>query len=124
MLLVSPSDTARQWFEKDMESQFEITKQVTELSYLGMTIKKTRSGITVHQRGYFDNMVTKFNADPNSKTTSPTTLDFLVYDENDVVNFTDTWIFMSCFYTFMFHVLALDFTSYRREPIYVVLAVL
>jgi hypothetical protein len=66
-----------------MESQFEITKQVNELSYLGMTIKKTRSGITVHQRGYIDNMVTKFKADPNSKTTSPTSSDFLTYDEND-----------------------------------------
>jgi len=42
-----------------------------------------KSGITVHQRGYIENMVTKFKADPNSKTTSPTSSDFLTYDEND-----------------------------------------
>ena len=63
MLFVSPSDTARLCFEKDMERQVEMTKHVNELSYLGMTIKKTKSGITVHQRGYMDNMVTKFKAD-------------------------------------------------------------
>jgi len=82
MLFVSPSDTARLCFEKDMERQVEMTKHVNELSYLGMTIKKTKSGITVHQRGYMDNMVTKFKADPNSKTTSPTSSDF-TYEEND-----------------------------------------
>ena len=48
-----------------------------------MTIKKTRSGITVHQHGYIDNMVTKFKPNPNSKTTSPTSSDFPTYDEND-----------------------------------------
>jgi len=59
MLLVSPSDLARLWFDRDMESQFKITKEVNELSYVGMMIEKTKSGITVHQRGYIDNMVTK-----------------------------------------------------------------
>jgi hypothetical protein len=60
MLLASPNDTTRLWFEYEMKRQFEISKQVNELSYLGMTIKKTKEGITVHQRGYIDNMIVKF----------------------------------------------------------------
>jgi len=83
MLLISPSDDARLWFEKDMESQFTITKQVNELSYLGMTVKKSKNGIIVHQRGYIDSMVSKYQADRESKTTSPTSADFLTYDDKD-----------------------------------------
>ena len=41
MLLISPTTNARKSFETEMEKQFEITKQVNDLSYLGMTIQKT-----------------------------------------------------------------------------------
>ena len=64
MLLASPSDSARLWFEQDMESQFEISKQCNKLSYFGITIKKSNDGISFHQRGYIDNTVSKFKADP------------------------------------------------------------
>jgi hypothetical protein len=66
-----------------MEKQFEISKQLNELSYLGMTIKKTREGITVHQRGYIESMMAKFKVSPDTNVTSPTSADFLQYDEND-----------------------------------------
>jgi len=83
MLLASSSDSARLWFEQNMESQFEISKQCNQLSYLGMTVKKSKDGISVHQRGYIDNMVSKFKPDPDSKTTSPTSTDFLIIEEKD-----------------------------------------
>ena len=95
MLLISPSDDARLWFEKDMESQFTITKQVNELSYLGMTVKKSKNGIIVHQRGYIDSMVSKYQADRESKTTSPTSEDFLTYDDKD--NKVDTTKYLGIF---------------------------
>ena len=57
-----------------------MARNMNELSYLGMTVKKSKDGISVHQRGYIDNMVSKFEADPEStcpETTSPTSSDFL-----------------------------------------------
>jgi hypothetical protein len=42
-----------------------------------------KDGISVHQRGYIDNMVSKFKADPDSKTTSPTSTDFVNIEERD-----------------------------------------
>ena len=38
MLLVSPTDSTRQSFEQNMENQFEISKQVNKLPFLGMSI--------------------------------------------------------------------------------------
>jgi hypothetical protein len=100
MLLASPSEAARIWFESEMERQFEISKQLNELSYLGMTIKKTRDGITVHQRGYIENMIAKFKADPDSKTTSPTSTDFLNNDPEDAK--IDTTKYLSIVMSLMF----------------------
>ena len=49
MLLASPSDSARLWFEKDMESQFELSKKTFQV--ILMAVKKSKDGISVHQRG-------------------------------------------------------------------------
>jgi hypothetical protein len=83
MLLISPTKQARRIFEMSMEEQFEITKQINDLSYLGMTIQKTPQGIQVHQSGYIETMMTKFGADPNSSVSSPTGTDFLTLDSED-----------------------------------------
>ena len=48
-----------------------------------MTVKKSKDGISVHQRGYIDNMVSKFTANSDSKTTSPTSTDFLTIEDKD-----------------------------------------
>jgi uncharacterized protein YvpB len=45
MLLISPTKRTRQMFESIMEEQFEITKQLNSLSYLGMTIEKNDLGV-------------------------------------------------------------------------------
>jgi hypothetical protein len=83
MLLISPTKQARKIFEMSMEEQFKITKQINELSYLGMTIQKTPQGIKVHQSGYIETMMTKFVSDPNSSVSSPTGTDFLTLDSED-----------------------------------------
>jgi hypothetical protein len=83
MLLVSPTERSRRIFEVNLEEQFEITKQLNDLSYLGMTIKKTADGIRAHQAGYIDQMINKFGADPDSRVTSPTGTDFLETDSED-----------------------------------------
>jgi hypothetical protein len=83
MLLLSPTKRTRNTFEMSMEEQFEITKQVNDLSYLGMTIQKTSDGIKVHQSGYIETMITKFGADPNGNVSSPTGADFLTQDPED-----------------------------------------
>jgi hypothetical protein len=80
---MSPSKKSRQVFETIIEEQFEITKQLNNLSYLGMTIEKNSSGITVHQMGYIDSLISKFGADSNSNVTCPTGSDFLSQDEED-----------------------------------------
>jgi len=41
MLLMSPTDLTRQWFEQNMENQFEISKQVNALSYLECRLRRT-----------------------------------------------------------------------------------
>jgi hypothetical protein len=72
-----------------MQKQFEITKQVNDLSYLGMTIQKTKEGVRVHQSGYIEQMVEKFGADPLSKVSSPTGSEFLTMcSEDEEVNIT------------------------------------
>ena len=72
MLLAS--DEARPWFKRDMESQFVITKQ--GLYYLGMTIKKDEKVLPYINEDIY--MVTTVKADPNSKTSSATSTDFLI----------------------------------------------
>jgi hypothetical protein len=83
MLLFSPSKRTRHIFEAVMEEQFEITKQLNNLSYLGMTIVKDAAGVTVHQCGYIDSMIVKFGANPTSSVMCPTSTDFLNDDDND-----------------------------------------
>jgi hypothetical protein len=83
MLLMCPNSKLRTAFESEMEKRFEITKQLNDLSYLGMTITKTDQGIRVHQAGYIDQMGAKFKADLNSKVSSPTGPDFLSFDPDD-----------------------------------------
>jgi hypothetical protein len=83
MLLLSPTKKSRESFELEMKEQFEITKQVNDLSYLGMTIQKTSDGIKVHQSGYIESLETKFKADPKSDTSSPASADLLILDEKD-----------------------------------------
>jgi hypothetical protein len=87
MLLVSPTQRSRKGFEASLEDQFEITKQLNDLSYLGMTIQKAETGIKVHQMGYIDSMMLKFGARPDTLVTSPTGSEFLTADlEDEEVN--------------------------------------
>jgi hypothetical protein len=87
MLLFSPTRKIRELFESKLEEQFEITKQLNDLSYLGMTIQKDVNGIKVHQLGYVESMIAKFSGDTRSSVTSPTGSDFLITDpEDDEVN--------------------------------------
>jgi hypothetical protein len=83
MLLICPSESLRASFESKLEERFEITKQVNDLSYLGMTIKKTSEGIKVHQCGYIDSLAAKFGANPSTVVTSPTGSEFLDVDVED-----------------------------------------
>jgi Reverse transcriptase (RNA-dependent DNA polymerase) len=87
MLLLCPNERVRKLFEETMEEQFEITKRLDDLSYLGMTIQKTLEGIRIHQLGYIESLILKFVADPNSNVTSPTGSGFLDPSlEDDEVN--------------------------------------
>jgi len=67
ILLIISTKQAREIFEISLEEQFEITKQINDLSYLGMTIQKMAEGIKVHQSGYIETMMTKFGADLNNR---------------------------------------------------------
>jgi len=60
---------------------------VNDLSYLGMTIQKTKEGVKVHQSGYIEQMIEKFGADPSSKVSSPTGSEFLtICSEDEEIN--------------------------------------
>jgi len=88
MLLSSPSIRRRLWFENKIKKHFEISSQVNQLTYLGMTylgmsVIKNEEGIYVHQIGYIDTLGIKFGIDPEVRTNSPTGTDFLKVNQED-----------------------------------------
>ena len=54
-------------------------------------------------------MVTKFKADPNSKTTSPTSADFLIYENDDKIDSINVLVKL-CDWYFLLEVLELILT--------------
>lgn len=67
----APSREARLRFEEDLQKHFKIKKQVGKsLSYLGMVINRQSSGdIIVHQRGFIDDMLKRFDVNEKPVTT-------------------------------------------------------
>jgi hypothetical protein len=63
MLLASPTSEFRTWFESKIRRHFEISQQVNDLTYLGMSVIKDSDGISVHQLGYIETMGIKFGID-------------------------------------------------------------
>jgi len=61
-------------FDSIMEEQFEMTKQLNSLSFLGMAIENNDLGVIVHQMGYIDSLMTP---DPNSHVRCPTGTEFV-----------------------------------------------
>jgi hypothetical protein len=60
MLIATPSVESKQWFERTFTSKYELSGQHEELSYIGMSITRKKTEITVNQLGYIDNMVIKY----------------------------------------------------------------
>jgi hypothetical protein len=84
ILLSSPNSKARKWFEVEMEKKFEITKQIGDVFYLGMNIKRTDDGYTVDQHAYIDTVLKKF-VDKNDKNLpkTPASPNFFQTSAND-----------------------------------------
>ncbi len=70
ILLSSPSIKHREWFEKEIQKDFEIVIQHDNISYLGMNITYDMPNrqIKVTQSGYLIDLVKKFLTEPNKKT--------------------------------------------------------
>jgi hypothetical protein len=83
MLLSSPSKEYRTWFEKELSKQFQIVIQQDDITYLAMSVSKSDEGISVHQIGYIESLGIKFGVDTDSTVLSPTSTDFMEYDEKD-----------------------------------------
>jgi hypothetical protein len=75
MLLASPSPTVRSWFENQVKKWFEISMQVNSLTYLGMSVTKDETGISVHQVGYIETLGLKFGIPSDIKASCPTSAD-------------------------------------------------
>lgn len=63
ILLLSASTQDRDHFEKFLQRKYTLTIQRNNLSYLGLTIKRSSFGISINQAGYIDSMLAKFSAD-------------------------------------------------------------
>jgi hypothetical protein len=83
MLLASPTPAFRAWFESRISQHFEISQQVNDITYLGMSIVKNKDGISVHQRGYIDTLGIKFGIDPEIRVDNPTNSEFLNKQEDE-----------------------------------------
>ena len=83
MLLASPSHRLRSWFEEQVRQLFEISMQVNNLTYLGMSVVKDDQGISVHQIGYIESMGVKFVVPQEVQVNCPTATDFFEEDEED-----------------------------------------
>ena len=83
MLLASPSPAIRTWFENQVKQWFEISLQVNNLTYLGMSVIKSAEGIRVHQLGYIETLGIKFGVPEDVRSSCPTTSNLLESDEHD-----------------------------------------
>jgi hypothetical protein len=80
MMLASPTVDFRSWFENCIRQWYEIVVQHTNITYLGMAVTKTSAGIKIHQAGYIDAMVAKYESNGFPKAESPTGVNFLEED--------------------------------------------
>jgi hypothetical protein len=71
MLVASPNDQAKRWFESTFMEKYELTGQHNNFSYIGMTITSSKHGLIINQLGYIKSMVAKYL--PNKPTNYPTT---------------------------------------------------
>ena len=80
MLLTCQSVEDRRWFEQTMETKYRLTKQRDELSYLGMTIRRSASSrnILISQEGMIAALLKKFNCEKLQKYPSLPANDELV----------------------------------------------
>jgi hypothetical protein len=83
MLLASPSKDYREQFESELKKYFQIVIQHDDITYLAMSVSKNNEGISVHQIGYIETLGIKFGVDSEISVTSPTSSDFMEYDESD-----------------------------------------
>jgi hypothetical protein len=100
MLLASPSKDYRSWFETELSKQFQIVIQQDDITYLAMSVSKNNEGTSVHQIGYIESLGIKFGVDSEIIVSSPTSPDFMEYDEQDT-NF-DKTKFLSLVMSLMF----------------------
>jgi hypothetical protein len=84
MMLASPSVRFRSWFEESIKKWYEIVIQHTDITYLGMSVTKSAAGIKVHQAGYIDAMIAKYQVDATKTVLSPTGASFLEDTEKKV----------------------------------------
>jgi len=60
MLIASPCEDAKRWFEATFMRKYELTGQHNNFSYIGMTITRSKNGFSVNQLGFIENMVAKY----------------------------------------------------------------
>jgi hypothetical protein len=60
MLVACPSLKDKQWFENTFMTKYELTGQHETLSYIGMSIRRSKTEIVVNQLGYIENMTLKY----------------------------------------------------------------
>ena len=71
MLVTAPNTETRNWIEEQLERHFKLVKQHDNVSYLGMSIKRSEDGgITVDQSGYVQKILEQYL--PNKLRKAPT----------------------------------------------------
>jgi hypothetical protein len=71
IFLLSPTNDFRARFEKAMSKDFILDVQHDQLSYLNMSFKRDKDGISVSQHGYVNNLLKKYAYDPSYKPKTP-----------------------------------------------------
>jgi hypothetical protein len=103
MLLTSPNEHLRQWFEESMGKHFTLVHQRDEVSYLGMMIRRDKKtgSILVNQTGFLQNILKKHGCDKLKKFPSTPATDKLVEDDGDSLD-TDKHQYLSLAMTLMY----------------------
>lgn len=87
LLLTSPNKHLQKWFERELEKHFELVKQYSNVSYLGIQVCQniTTGDISLSQKGYIENLLKKYNCQDLKKVPlTPSTSKLTEYEEEDV----------------------------------------
>jgi hypothetical protein len=85
LLLTAPTRALQEWFEIELQSQFEITMQHGNLSYIGLNITQRKDEILITQDKHIQELIKKYNFSNLRKYPKTPAGSDLFTDDNDSI---------------------------------------